>query len=510
MAISIILVSSDSSEDSVGTPAGRVILFGTIPTTIPDATLSVTSPTTHIDTTPIPIVSPTIPPSPDYTPASPDYSPVSDTEFNPSKDLSSDHITPLPATSPFLSSTDDSLDSDIPNTPPSPAHDTPFTETTLSTQRSPVASSALRRRVMILSPGQPIPHGRPYRYHPNGLVHMITARKRVGPLPTHRLAVIHSVDYSSSNHFSSNDSSSSSSSSSSSETSSDSSADGLSDSASSHSSSDHSLPVSSSGMKSSHRLCSLVPSVHRSPAAIPERPSHDSFSVSPSRKRSRSPVASILLSSSIPEAFFVARADLLPSPKRIRSTESATDLEGCLEDSFELYVPREVGLGVDVESSKQSRSRGTDLEVDVDVEGSDEPHSEPEIDPVKAVIEACFDLADIIRASGVDVRVEAVTVARDDVETSTRDPIMVSDDGDTPSVVPEVIPEPIQEGVVEGTYETLGDLVQMFHDHPIAIPVHRVQAIESIQRDQGHRIMGRHQVTVLVERIVELEQVNRD
>ncbi|GJS39684.1 hypothetical protein Tco_0564727 [Tanacetum coccineum] len=34
----------------------------------------------------------------------------------------------------------------------------------------------------------PIPHGRPYRYHLNGPVHMMTARKRVGPLPTHRLA----------------------------------------------------------------------------------------------------------------------------------------------------------------------------------------------------------------------------------------------------------------------------------------------------------------------------------
>ncbi|GKD53521.1 hypothetical protein Tco_1286908 [Tanacetum coccineum] len=133
MAISIILVSLDSSEDSVGTPAERVILFGTIPTTIPDATLSVTSPTTHIDTTSIPIVSPTIPPLPDYTPASPDYSPASDTESDPSEDLSSDHIPPLPATSPFLSSTDDSSDSDIPDTPPSPTHDTPFTKTTLST-----------------------------------------------------------------------------------------------------------------------------------------------------------------------------------------------------------------------------------------------------------------------------------------------------------------------------------------------------------------------------------------
>ncbi|GKF60636.1 hypothetical protein Tco_0177422, partial [Tanacetum coccineum] len=61
MAISVISVSSDSSEDSVGTPAGRVILFGTIPTTIPDTTPSVTSPTTYIDTTPIHIVSVTPP-----------------------------------------------------------------------------------------------------------------------------------------------------------------------------------------------------------------------------------------------------------------------------------------------------------------------------------------------------------------------------------------------------------------------------------------------------------------
>ncbi|GJZ12312.1 reverse transcriptase domain-containing protein [Tanacetum coccineum] len=68
-----------------------------------------------------------------YSPASPDYSPASDIEFDPSEDLSSDHIPPLPATLPFLSSIDDSSDSDIPDTPPSPTHDTPFTETTLST-----------------------------------------------------------------------------------------------------------------------------------------------------------------------------------------------------------------------------------------------------------------------------------------------------------------------------------------------------------------------------------------
>nr|GFB77742.1 hypothetical protein [Tanacetum cinerariifolium] len=44
MAISVISVSSDSSGDSVGTPAGRVILFGTIPTTILDVTPVITPP----------------------------------------------------------------------------------------------------------------------------------------------------------------------------------------------------------------------------------------------------------------------------------------------------------------------------------------------------------------------------------------------------------------------------------------------------------------------------------
>ncbi|GKG33304.1 hypothetical protein Tco_0433463, partial [Tanacetum coccineum] len=136
-------------------------------------------------------------------------------------------------------------------------------------------------------------------------------------------------------------------SSSSSVTSSDSSADALSDSASSHSSSNHSLPAPSSGMRPSHHLCSLVPSIPRSFTAITDRPSHDSSSACPSHKRSRSPVAFVPLSSPTLGALSYARTDLLPSPKRIRSFESETDLEGCLEDSFELYIPREAGLGVD-------------------------------------------------------------------------------------------------------------------------------------------------------------------
>ncbi|GKD43153.1 hypothetical protein Tco_1267798 [Tanacetum coccineum] len=508
MAISVISVSLDSSEESVGTSTGGVILFSTIPTTIPDTTPSVISPITHIDTTPIPTISPTIPPSPDYTPASLNYSPASNTEFDPSEDPSSDHIPPLLATSAFLSSTDDSSDIDIPDTPPSPTHGTPFTEATLSTWRSPVSSGALRRRVMVLAPGQPIPHGRPYRYHLNGPVHMITMRKRIGPLPTHRLAVRHSIDYSSSDHFSSDDCSRDSSSSSSSETSSDSSANALSDSASSRSSSDHSLPTPSSGMRPSHHLCSLLPNIHRSSAAIFDRPYHDSSSASPSCKRSRSPATSVPLSSPIPGAFSYAHANLLPSPKRIRSPESATDLEGCSEDSFEPYVPREIRLGVDFEdeSFEPSRSREDDLEEDVDVVRSDRIDIDPEIE---AEIDEYIAYADALRDRGIDARVVVEANNREEIKIGMRGLVEVRVDRVTHPVVADDIPEPAQEGAVEVTYKTLGDLIQRFHDHTEEIPVHRVQAIESVQRDQGHRIVATGQQSAdMLERIEELERDN--
>ncbi|GJZ37801.1 hypothetical protein Tco_0583992 [Tanacetum coccineum] len=204
----------------------------------------------------------------------------------------------------------------------------------------------------------------------------------------------------SSNHFSSDDSLIDSSSSSSSKTSSDSSANALSDSASSHSSYDHSLPTPSSGMRPSHHLCSLVPSIHRSSDAI----SHDSSSASPSRKRSRSHIASVPLSSPTLGALSYSRANPLPSPKRIRSSKSATDLEGCLEDSFKPYVLREAGLGVDFEdeSSELSRSRGDDLEEDVDVVRSYGIDIDPKI---QVEIDERIAFMDALRDRGIDARV---------------------------------------------------------------------------------------------------------
>ncbi|GJX43179.1 putative reverse transcriptase domain-containing protein [Tanacetum coccineum] len=202
---------------------------------------------------------------------------------------------------------------------------------------------------------------------------MMTARKRVGPLPIHRLAVRHSVDYSSSYLFTSDDSS---------ETSSDSSLDSLYDSSSGHSSSDHSSPVLPSGMRSSHQLCSSVLSIPYSSAATIKRPSHFSFA-GPSRKRSRPPTTS----------------DLLPPPKRIRSSESVTDLED--------YV---------------LRAKGLDTRVVVETIAREE---------VKT------------RARGpVEVRVERVIHPA------------------VPDYIPEPTYE---EGAIEGTYETLGDLRDQGH-----------------------------------------------
>ncbi|GKA13801.1 hypothetical protein Tco_0693447 [Tanacetum coccineum] len=199
----------------------------------------------------------------------------------------------------------------------------------------------------------------------------------------------------------------------------------------------------------------MVPSVHRS-SAISERPSHDSSSASLSHKRSRSPIASVPLSSPTLRALSYACDDLLPSPKRIRSPETSTDLEGCLEDSFEPYVPKEAGLVVDFveESSDPSRSRGTNLEMDVDVERSNGIEIDLE---VQAWIDECFAYADALRDRGIDVRVVVEAIDQEEIKTCVRGPV---EDRVTHPVVADDIPEPAQEGAIEVTYETLGDLVQ--------------------------------------------------
>ncbi|GKG31815.1 hypothetical protein Tco_0426765, partial [Tanacetum coccineum] len=112
---------------------------------------------------------------------------------------------------------------------------------------------------------------------------MMTTRKRVGPLPTHRLAVRHSADHSFSD--------------SSSEAPSDFHSDASSDPFSRHPLSDHSsldLPSTSAG---------------------------------PSLKRHRSPMTYVPVLSPVFKALSPVRADLIPSPKRVKDFGYLIDVE---------------------------------------------------------------------------------------------------------------------------------------------------------------------------------------
>nr|GFB99774.1 hypothetical protein [Tanacetum cinerariifolium] len=240
--------------------------------------------------------------------------------------------------------------------------------------------------------------------------------------------------------------------------------DDLSDSSSSHSSSDHLLPAQPSGMRSSYHLCSLVPSIPRSSAAA-ERPSYSSVA-DPSRKRSRSPTTSVLRSSPILGALSPVRDDLLPQPKRIMSSNFVTDLEDRLDESFESSVPRE-----------------TSLRDDVVIRGSDEPHLEQDIDlEIQVEIDERIAYADALRATGIDARVVVKAVDQEESETGTRGPIEVRVERVTHHTIPNDNPEPAQEA-------------------------RAVEAIEGIQRDQGHMIVATgQQSAVLLKRISELER----
>nr|GEZ54575.1 hypothetical protein [Tanacetum cinerariifolium] len=97
----------------------------------------------------------------------------------------------LPLVSPFLYSDDSKADNmskpaeQRPERHEITSHDTlaPSSDFPLAPV---VAPPGIRRWPTILVRlGEAIPFGRPYRSHPNGLHRLLTARKRVGPIPAH-------------------------------------------------------------------------------------------------------------------------------------------------------------------------------------------------------------------------------------------------------------------------------------------------------------------------------------
>ncbi|GJU66151.1 hypothetical protein Tco_1252410 [Tanacetum coccineum] len=220
MAASAIIISSDSSDESVGSPPSRVILFGDIPTVIPST--SVVAPETStiapVISSASRVVETTLVTSPTGLCGLVPYS-GSDSDLQDEMPLP-EHISPLPAISPFLC-TDSSEAPDSSDGPPS---QDPYVATVArwrsrvnarpsSSSEFPIAPVTAppgihRQSVILIRPGEAIPFGRPYRTHLNGPRKLLTARKRVRPLPAHRLASRHASPHSSDHHSSSSSSSS--------------------------------------------------------------------------------------------------------------------------------------------------------------------------------------------------------------------------------------------------------------------------------------------------------------
>ncbi|GJU32989.1 putative reverse transcriptase domain-containing protein [Tanacetum coccineum] len=118
MAASAIAISSDSSDESVGSPPSRVILFGDIPTVIPSTSVVApeTSTIAHVISYAAPVVETTLVASPTGLCGLVPYS-GSDSD-SPDEMTSLEHISPLPGISPFLC-TDSSEAPDSSDGPPS-------------------------------------------------------------------------------------------------------------------------------------------------------------------------------------------------------------------------------------------------------------------------------------------------------------------------------------------------------------------------------------------------------
>ncbi|GJU45060.1 hypothetical protein Tco_1202326 [Tanacetum coccineum] len=118
--------------------------------------------------------------------------------------------------------------------------------------------------------------------------------------------------------------------------------------------------------------------------------------------------------------------------------------------------------------------------MDVDVVRSDGIDIDLDI---KAEIDKCIAYADALRDRGFDARVVVEAIDREEIEMGVRGPVEVRVDRVTHP---------------------------RFHDHTEEISVRRVQVIESVWRDHGHRIVAtRQQSADMLERIRELERDDR-
>ncbi|GJT63727.1 hypothetical protein Tco_1015207 [Tanacetum coccineum] len=501
MTASAIAISSDSSDENEDqhTPSSRIILFGDIPTVIPS--IFVVAPETStiapIISSAAPVVETTLVASPTGLCGLVPYS-DSDSDSHDERD-SPEYITPLPATSPFLY-TDSSEAPDSSDGPPS---QDPYVATVARwrsrvTTRSPspsdfpiapvTAPPGIRRRPAILiRPGEAIPLGRPYRTRPNGPRRVMTARKRVGPLPARRLAwrrvSPHSLDHHPSPSSSSSDFSPVHSS-------------GLDAPGQTHSGSSTRVVSPRLGYPSRRaprrseayrRWCAAPLSTLCPPTTSEsslgdssERPLHSSsHSARPSRKRCRSPVDSVPSSTPVTRSLAPTRVDLLPPRKRFRDSYSS---EASMEEDTEVD-PIE-----------------TEIDMELGISDGDDVRDHVEIDP--------RDVRDDIE------EYEADTSVGDTVEVGI-DPMLAP-------IVEDEIVEPAGEdssdssGTRDGTVRSfedmpidLDDVVHDFYHHMSEVRIDRIVGIETVQRRlEADRMIASGERARMIERIESLRLEN--
>ncbi|GJY84131.1 hypothetical protein Tco_0497507 [Tanacetum coccineum] len=321
MAAPVISISSNTSEESVGSHGSRVILFGVIPAIIPEVPVVLADPIVTPEVGAVSVVSPSgVLDLVDYSPSS-DSDPPEDS-LPPAPDF--------PLVSTFLCSDDSEADGESKPAEQrhvSSSHDTfaPSSEFPLA----PVVSTpGIRRRpATLIRPDEAIPFGRPCRTHPNRPHKLLTARKRVRPLPARRLAW-RRVSHHSSDHHSSSDLSSSS-------------------APSDHSLSGHTPPDTTDAFRcwrSAPLSTPYPPTTSESSLGSSSKRSLDSSSPSsrPSHKRCRSPTASVPSST----GDLLPPADLLPPRKRFRDSYSPEDSrEGHMEvDTADAEAVADVGI----------------------------------------------------------------------------------------------------------------------------------------------------------------------
>ncbi|GJU71433.1 putative reverse transcriptase domain-containing protein [Tanacetum coccineum] len=459
MTASAIAISSDSSDESVRSLPSRVILFGDIPTIIP-STFVVAPKTSTI----APVISYAAPVVETPLLASPiglcGLVPYSGSDSDSPDEMSSpEHISPLPAISPFLC-TDSSEASDSSYGPPS---QDPYVAT-VARWRSRVWRSRVTARPSSSSEFPIAPITAPPGIH----------RRRISPRSSdHRPSSSSSSSYSSPVHSSSLDAP---------------------DQAHSGSLTRYVPPRlcyplrrASRRSEAFHRWCAaplstLYPSTtsELSLGDSSERPPHSSSpSAGPSRKKCRSLVNSVPSSTPVMGSLVPTRANLLPPRKRFKdSYSSEASIEEDIEiDPIETEVDMELGIG-----------------------DGDDIRDHVEIDP--------RDVRDDTK------EYEADTSAGDTVEVGI-DPVSAP-------IVEEEIIEPAREdssdssgtrdGIVRSFEDMpidLNDVVCDFYHHMFEVCIDKIVEIKTVQRWlEADQLIARGQRVSMIERIDSLRLEN--